>query len=125
VDIANSPIRTGSLQGELMHPALDIHGSGQTCYAEMVFPDYANHYGKLFGGTALSLMGKARSWPQTGMRAAQSSWRAPTRSTFIRLSPSGQLVELSVHVARVCRTSMMVAVDAAGFPITIKSPLSI
>ena len=30
-----------------------------TRFVEMVFPDQANHYGTLFGGHALSLMGKA------------------------------------------------------------------
>ena len=30
-----------------------------TRFVEMVFPEHANHYGTLFGGHALSLMGKA------------------------------------------------------------------
>ena len=30
-----------------------------TRFVELVFPDQANHYGTLFGGAALSLMGKA------------------------------------------------------------------
>ena len=30
-----------------------------TRFVELVFPEQANHYGTLFGGTALSLMGKA------------------------------------------------------------------
>uniref|UniRef100_A0A9E7ZZ15 Acyl-CoA thioesterase n=1 Tax=Bosea sp. NBC_00436 TaxID=2969620 RepID=A0A9E7ZZ15_9HYPH len=30
-----------------------------TRFVEMVFPEQANHYGTLFGGHALSLMGKA------------------------------------------------------------------
>ena len=31
----------------------------ETRFVEMVFPEQANHYGTLFGGNALSLMGKA------------------------------------------------------------------
>jgi acyl-coenzyme A thioesterase PaaI-like protein len=31
----------------------------ETRFVEMVFPEQANHYGTLFGGHALSLMGKA------------------------------------------------------------------
>ncbi len=31
----------------------------ETRFVEMIFPDLANHYGTLFGGNALSLMGKA------------------------------------------------------------------
>lgn len=34
-------------------------GPAETLFVEMVFPDQANHYGTLFGGNALSLMGKA------------------------------------------------------------------
>ena len=30
-----------------------------TRFVELVFPEQANHYGTLFGGAALSLMGKA------------------------------------------------------------------
>lgn len=30
-----------------------------TRFVELIFPDQANHYGTLFGGAALSLMGKA------------------------------------------------------------------
>ena len=36
-----------------------IHAVEPTRFVEMVFPDQANHYGTLFGGAALSLMGKA------------------------------------------------------------------
>ena len=35
------------------------HAVKSTCFIEMVFPEQANHYGTLFGGAALSLMGKA------------------------------------------------------------------
>ncbi|MBN9280881.1 MAG: acyl-CoA thioesterase, partial [Hyphomicrobium denitrificans] len=31
----------------------------ETRFAEIVFPEQANHYGTLFGGTALNLMSKA------------------------------------------------------------------
>lgn len=31
----------------------------ETRFVEMIFPEQSNHYGTLFGGTALSLMGKA------------------------------------------------------------------
>jgi len=39
--------------------ALDTPQTGETRFVEMVFPEQANHYGTLFGGNALSLMGKA------------------------------------------------------------------
>ena len=43
-----------------MHSAAspDLHPD-ETRFVEMVFPEQANHYGTLFGGHALSLMGKA------------------------------------------------------------------
>src|SRR6202011_4544852 len=37
----------------------DATHSEETRLIEMVFPDRANHYGTLFGGNALHLMGKA------------------------------------------------------------------
>src|SRR3546814_8807224 len=58
VNIANSPVPQGSSQGEWMQPVLN-NDPGGTLFVEMIFPEQANHYGTLFGGTALSLMGKA------------------------------------------------------------------
>jgi acyl-CoA hydrolase len=121
VDIANSPIRTGSLQGELMQPALDIHGSGQTCFAEMVFPDHANHYGTLFGGTALSPMDKAAFVAASHHARCAVVITTSDKIDFHSPVTAGQLAELSTHVARACRTSMTVEVHAAGLPIPIKS----
>lgn len=40
-------------------PAGALANAGEARLCEMVFPEQANHYGTLFGGTALSLMGKA------------------------------------------------------------------
>jgi len=44
-----------------MQPALQpAPGSIEpTRFVEMIFPEQANHYGTLFGGNALSMMGKA------------------------------------------------------------------
>ena len=40
----------------------------ETRFVEMVFPEQANHYGTLFGGNALSLMGKAALSPRRATR---------------------------------------------------------
>ena len=40
-------------------PAAPSGGPAETRFVEMIFPEQANHYGTLFGGNALSLMGKA------------------------------------------------------------------
>ena len=52
-----------------MQPLLN-NDPGDTRFVEMIFPEQANHYGTLFGGTALSLMGKAASWRRTSSVSA-------------------------------------------------------
>ncbi|MDB5714946.1 MAG: acyl-CoA thioesterase [Sphingomonadales bacterium] len=124
-------------------------GPGHTCFAEMVFPDQSNHYGTLFGGTALSLMGKAAFVAASRHARCAVVMATSDKVDFHSPVAVGQLVELSAHVARVGRTSMtvevevvaeiltsgerrlamrgrfeMVAVDAAGLPIPIKSQTS-
>ncbi|MGE4372463.1 MAG: acyl-CoA thioesterase [Xanthobacter sp.] len=89
------------------HPA-------HTRFVEMVFPDQANHYGTLFGGNALSMMGKAafvaatrraRS-PVVMARSEKTAFHVPVRV--------GEIVELDAHVTRVGRTSMTVEVDVTA-----------
>lgn len=46
-------------------PPPDLHPD-ETRFVEMVFPEQANHYGTLFGGHALSLMGKRHSSRRRG-----------------------------------------------------------
>jgi acyl-CoA hydrolase len=82
-----------------------------TRFVEMIFPEQANHYGTLFGGHALSLMGKAAFVAAT-RRAGQSVVMAASdKIEFHEPIRVGELVELVASVARVGRSSMTVAVD--------------
>jgi acyl-CoA hydrolase len=83
----------------------------ETRFVEMVFPEQANHYGTLFGGNALSLMGKAAFVAAT-RRARQSVvMAASNKIEFREPIHVGELVELIAHVERVGRSSMTVVVD--------------
>mgnify|MGYP003449498611 CR=1 FL=1 len=68
-----------------MHSAAspDLHPD-ETRFVEMVFPEQANHYGTLFGGHALSLMGKAAFVSATrharaGSQSGHGSSSSPSR----------------------------------------------
>lgn len=129
----------GATAGPVRHPA-------ETSFIEIVFPEHANHYGTLFGGNALALMGKAAfvaatrraRCPVVMARSEGTEFHVPVRV--------GEIVELSARVVRVGRSSMtvivemtaealvsgerrlavrgafeMVAVDAAGRPVPVPS----
>ncbi len=92
-----------------MQPVLD-NDSGDTRLVEMIFPEQANHYGTLFGGTALSLMGKA-AFVAASRRARRPVVMATSDKIEFHMPVAvGQLVELAAHVTRVGRTSMTVEV---------------
>ena len=121
-------------------------GPSHTAFVEMIFPEQANHYGTLFGGNALSLMGKAAFVAATRRARAPVVMARADKTDFHVPIQVGEIVELSARVMRVGRTSMtvvvevtaealisgarrlavrgsfeMVAVDAAGRPICIPS----
>ncbi|GEO80704.1 acyl-CoA thioesterase [Pararhodospirillum oryzae] len=80
-------------------------------FVEMVFPEQANHYGTLFGGTALNLMGRAAFMAATRHARQPVVMAASERVDFRVPVTVGQLVELVARVERVGRSSMSVAVD--------------
>jgi acyl-CoA hydrolase len=83
----------------------------ETRFVEMVFPEQANHYGTLFGGHALSLMGKAAFVTAT-RHARQSVVMANSdKIEFHEPIHVGDLVEMIARIVRVGRSSMTVAVD--------------
>lgn len=124
-------------------------GRCETRFAEMIFPEQANHYGTLFGGTALNLMGKAAFIAASRATGRAVVMAAAERVVFHTPVPVGQLAELTGRVDAVGRTSLtvrveltaesmatgdrrlaaegefiMVAVDAQGRPVpAIPSPL--
>jgi acyl-CoA hydrolase len=82
-----------------------------TRFVEMVFPEQSNHYGTLFGGTALSLMGKAAFVAASRRARAAVVMAASEKVEFADPVAVGQIVELEARVTRVGRSSMTVAVD--------------
>lgn len=121
-------------------------GPTETSFVEMIFPDQANHYGTLFGGNALSLMGKAAFVAATRRARCAVVMARSDKTEFHVPVRVGEIVELAARVTRVGRTSMtvvvemtaeallsgdrrlavrgsfeMVAVDAAGRPIPVPS----
>lgn len=118
----------------------------ETRFAEMVFPDQANHYGALFAGAGLALLSKA-AFVAASRRARGDVVMARSEAadfhTPVRV---GELLDLSARVVRVGRSSLtvqvegvaetlatgarrpalsgrfeMVAVDADGRPVPIES----
>lgn len=84
---------------------------GRTIFAEMVFPEQANHYGTLFGGHALSLMGKAAFMAATRRARCAVVMATSEKVEFHQPIRVGEMVELSAEVVRIGRSSMTVAVD--------------
>ncbi|WP_050420476.1 acyl-CoA thioesterase [Bradyrhizobium tropiciagri] len=88
-----------------------VSAAESTRFVELVFPDQANHYGTLFGGSALSMMGKAAF-----VAATRRARRAVVMATSDKVEfhdpvRVGELVELTARVERVGRSSMTVAVE--------------
>jgi acyl-CoA hydrolase len=81
-----------------------------TRFVEMVFPEHANHYGTLFGGHALSLMGKAAFVAATRRARCAVVMATSDKVEFHEPVRVGELVELTALVERVGRSSMTVAV---------------
>ncbi len=100
-----------------MHTALVnsyLQVGEETRFVEIVFPDQANHYGTLFGGSALSLMGKA-AFVAARRRARRAVVMASSEKVdFHQPVQVGQVVELTASVVRVGRTSMTVEVDVTA-----------
>lgn len=83
----------------------------ETRFLEMVFPEQSNHYGTLFGGTALSLMGKA-AFVAASRRVRRAVVMASSEKVDFHMPVKvGQVVELHAQVVRVGRTSMTVVVE--------------
>lgn len=78
---------------------------------EMVFPSEANHYGTLFGGNALSLMGKAAFVAATRRARCPVVMATSDKVQFHAPVRVGELVEAVAAVTRVGRSSMTVAVE--------------
>ena len=92
-----------------------MHASANPCreirLVDVVFPDRANHYGTLFGGHALQLMGKAAFIAATRQARQHVVMASADNMIFDEPVRVGELIECVASVARVGRSSMTVAVD--------------
>ena len=87
-----------------------IH-SAATSLIDVVFPDRANHYGTLFGGHALQLMGKAAFIAATRHARRPVVMASSDNITFDEPVRVGDLIECVASIARIGRASMTVTVD--------------
>lgn len=82
----------------------------ETRFAEMIFPEHANHYGTLFGGSALSLMGKAAFITASRVTSHPVVMAAAERVVFHAPAAVGQLAELTGRTMKIGRSSITVHV---------------
>ncbi|MBO9676869.1 MAG: acyl-CoA thioesterase [Acidovorax sp.] len=83
-------------------------------FTEMVFPERTNHYGTLFGGQALLLMGQA-AFVTASRHARQAVVMARCSGVdFLAPVPQGQALELQARVVRCGTSSMTVQVEGAA-----------
>ncbi len=78
--------------------------------AEMICPAATNHYGTLFGGDALKLMGKAAFVTATREARRVMVMAASNRIDFRAPIDGGDMIELTSRVIRIGRTSLSVEV---------------
>jgi acyl-CoA hydrolase len=92
-----------------------MHASANACgeirLVDVVFPDRANHYGTLFGGHALQLMGKAAFIAATQKARQHVVMASADNMIFDEPVRVGELIECVASVARIGRSSMTVSVD--------------
>lgn len=86
----------------------------ETRFAEMVFPEQANHYGALFAGSALALLSKA-AFVAASRRARNDVVMARSEATdFHTPVRVGELLDMVARVIRVGRTSLTVEVEGVA-----------
>lgn len=79
---------------------------------QLVFPGDTNHLGQLFGGNAMSLMGKAAYIAASRHTRCNVGMAASDKIDFIAPTKEGELLDVIADVVSVGRTSMQVAVRA-------------
>ena len=77
---------------------------------EMVFPDQTNHYGTLFGGNALAMMGKSAFITATRHSRQVFVMAASRRTDFIAAAREGEIIDLASRVKYTGRSSLVVEV---------------
>ena len=79
---------------------------------QLVFPGDTNHLGQLFGGNAMSLMGRAAYIAATRHTRSDVGMAASDKIDFIAPTQEGEMLDVIAEVVSVGRTSMRIAVRA-------------
>ena len=79
---------------------------------QLVFPGDTNHLGQLFGGNAMSLMGKAAYIAASRHTESDVGMAASNKIDFIAPTKEGELMDVTANVVSVGRTSIKVSVRA-------------
>lgn len=85
--------------------------TGELRMADIVFPSQTNHYGTLFGGDALRMLGKAAFIAATRHARAVMVMAASDRIDFRSPVREGEMTEMIARVTMTGRTSVRVEVD--------------
>jgi acyl-CoA hydrolase len=80
-------------------------------FQDLVFPPQTNHYGTLFGGDALALMGRAAYVLATRRSKSRVLMAASPQSRFVEPVHEGEMVDIRADILKVGRSSVHVAVD--------------
>lgn len=84
--------------------------AGNLRMVDMVFPPQTNHYGTLYGGDALKMMGKAAFIAATRYTRAVIVMAASDRIDFVTPIREGEMIELNATVQTVGRSSVQISV---------------
>jgi acyl-CoA hydrolase len=92
-------------------PEADERAGGGLRYVDIVFPPQTNHYGTLYGGDALKMMGKAAFLAATRHARAVMVMAASDRIDFVAPIRAGEMVELQAVVRMTGRSSVRIGVE--------------
>lgn len=94
----------------------------ETRFSEIVFPQLTNHYGTLFGGTALSLMGKAAFLGATRFAGGKIVMARASNVEFLCPVQIGEMIELAARIDRTGHSSMTVSVNLIAEDVATRTP---
>ena len=91
--------------------AVPLADDGALHMVDMVFPPQTNHYGTLYGGDALKMLGKAAFIAATRHVRAVMVMAASDRVDFTSPIQEGQMTECIARVKMTGRSSVLIGVD--------------
>ncbi|WP_103070586.1 acyl-CoA thioesterase [Aquimarina sediminis] len=94
-----------------MNTIEELIKKSETKIFKAVFPNTTNHYGTLFGGTALQLMDEVSFICATRFSRKKVVTISTDKIDFGKPIPEGTIIELIAKVTEVGRTSCIVKVD--------------